>query len=734
MHTIIPLIFRHGPVVIFQWANAPHWPVEYVTPNVESVLGYSAEEFRDNIVHYDALIHPDDKIRVTEELALHAHAGTRHFQQKHYRTIGKNGHVIWLESHVHIVRDAVGKVAYYLGYVIDITSQKSVELERVAILNAVPDLMFTVNSDGEFLDYHVRDFSELAMQPAAFLGKKIQDVFPDQLGHEGAKQLHLALTTGQVCTHEYSLTTLSGDTRDYEARYIAKGNGEALVIIRDINQINQAKSNLRDREAQLNLIANQVQAVFWSLDTDLRFSMIQGAGLNRLGMAADQLVGRLLNDYLGTDDPDFLPIQHIRNALSGNSVSFDFYWMGINFQSFVEPLYDEKGNIIGVAGISLDITERKQAELRLSASEARFKDIAESMSDWIWETDANGIYTYCSERVEDILGYRPEEIIGRTPFDFMAPDEAQKIAAELANIAAEKSPVKNLENWNLTKVGRSICLLTSAIPLLDDAGNLCGYRGVNSDITERKLTEQALIQAKEEAEIASKAKSQFMSRMSHELRTPLNAILGYTELLMDPDAEDTLSDNQHVSLNTVHQAGRHLLYLINEVLDLAKIEAGAMTIAQSHVNWYSEISQCIELTSPLAEQHGVHFHMESENNTPELLHADAMRLKQVLLNLLSNAVKYNRRDGDVTIKIKARDKFTVRIEVHDTGAGLSEQQIANLFQPFNRLSAEDSETEGVGIGLVISKHLIELMGGSIGVRSELGHGTVFWVDLAAVTG
>jgi PAS domain S-box-containing protein len=600
------------------------------------------------------------------------------------------------------------------------------------LINAIPDLMFTIKHDGEFLDYHVRDLNNLAMPPETFLGKKVQDVFPDPLGCEGMVLLQKALATGEVCTHEYSMTTMAGDCRDYEARYIAKGNGEVLVIIRDISQINQAKSNLRNREAQLNLIADQVQAVFWALDTEFKFTMVQGAGLKRLGLAADQLVGTTLYEYLSSDDSEFLPIQHVTKALSGESVGFDFIWMGINFQSFVEPLKDERGNIIGVAGISLDISERKKAEQRLSVSESRFKDIAESMSDWIWEVDANGVYTFCSERVEDILGYRPDEIIGRTPFDFMNPEEVPKITDVFTAMVAEKSPIKDLENWNVTKDGRAVCLLTNGIPLLDKDGGFYGYRGVDTDITQRKLTEQALIKAKEEAEIASKAKSQFMSRMSHELRTPLNAILGYTELLMDPDAEDKLSEDQRTSLNTVQQAGRHLLYLINEVLDLAKIEAGTMTVALTHVNWHSEISQCIELTSPMAQQYGVRLHMESNQNTPQLVHADSMRLKQVLLNLLSNAVKYNHHDGDVTVIIKERDNSVVRIEVHDTGAGLNEQQIENLFQPFNRLSAEDSEMEGVGIGLVISKHLIELMGGTIGVHSIVGSGTVFWVELDAV--
>ena len=727
-------IFNHGPVVVFRWLNAPRWPVEFVTENVGTVFGYCAEEFHQQRVYFDALIHPDDKMRIEEEVVLHSQSDNTYFRLEPYRAITKEGRVVWLDHHIHIVRDNDGRITHYVGYVIDITARKTAELDRLAMLNAIPDLMFTVNFEGVFLDYHVRNPGDLAMPPAAFLGKRLADVFPDPLGREGMEHLQRALVSAGVSTHEYTLVTMDGEVREFEARYSAKGHGEALVIVRDISEIKLAQTNLRSSEAQLNLVADQVQAVFWTLDSELRITMMKGAGLKRLGLAPDQLVGTQLFDYFGTDDTDFEPLKSITNALAGQSVSCDYTWNDIMYQTFVEPLHDDDGHIIGVVGISLDTTERKQAEQRLSVSEARFKDIAESMSDWIWEVDSNGVYTYCSERVEDILGYSPQEIIGRTPFEFMPEDEAEKMAAEFAFICRGKSSIKNLENWNLTKDGHLVCLLTSGIPLFDEAGNLRGYRGVDSDITTRKLTEQALIQAKEEAEVASQAKSQFMSRMSHELRTPLNAILGYTELLLLEGEEDNvLSEDQCASLNTVHQASHHLLYLINEVLDLAKIEAGSMRVSQTQVNLWHEVSQCVELTSPLAEKHNINLTVEYDENFPELVLADPMRLKQVLLNLLSNAVKYNRPRGQVTVLARQSNNARVRIEVRDTGEGLSENQIENLFQPFNRLEAENSEREGVGIGLVISKHLIELMGGAIGVSSVPGAGTTFWVELAEVT-
>jgi len=614
MNHIDLAIFNHGPVVVFRWLNVPHWPVEFVTPNVVSVFGYNAEEFDQGRIIFEALIHPDDKAKVAEEVDFHSHSGVTYFHLEPYRAITKEGTVIWLDSHNHIVRDSDGMITHYIGYVIDITARKTSEQERLAMLNAIPDLMFTVNHEGVFLDYHARNPGDLALPPPAFMGKRLIDVFPEPMGREGMEHLQKALTSAGVSTHEYTITTLDGNAREFEARYSAKGHGEALIIVRDITELRRAQSGLRSSEAQLRLVADQVQAVFWTVDNNFRITMMHGARLKKLGLVADRLVGTSLYEQFGTDELNREPLKSVSLALTGQSVSCDFVWLDIMYQSFVEPLYDDNDRIVGAVGISLDITERRQAEQRLSASEARFKDIAESMSDWIWEVNEKGLYTYCSERVEDILGYSPQEIIGRTPFDFMPEDEAQKIAAEFATICAQKSPIKDLENWNLTKQGNAVCLLTNGIPLIDEAGKLRGYRGVDSDITARKLTEQALLQAKEEAEVASRAKSEFMSRMSHELRTPLNAILGYTELLLlDSEDDDQLSDDQRASLNTIHQAGRHLLYLINEVLDLAKIEAGTMTVSRTLVNIWQEIGQCMELTSPLAEQFDVRLNVSVDD-------------------------------------------------------------------------------------------------------------------------
>lgn len=243
----------------------------------------------------------------------------------------------------------------------------------------------------------------------------------------------------------------------------------------------------------------------------------------------------------------------------------------------------------------------------------------------------------------------------------------------------------------------------------------------------RALMKQAE-SARYSAEQANEAKSQFLSSMSHELRTPMNAIIGFTELLAMND-EQNLTPSQTDYLHEILQAGNHLLALINEVLDLSKIEAGELKVSMEGVDLNQTVDECIKLIAPLAESKNIHIINKIDQSFSYLLFADNIRFKQILLNLLSNAVKYNPQYGSITLAVQATSDSRVKILVSDTGKGLSETQQQKLFQAFERIDAEFSGIQGTGIGLVISKRLIELMNGEIGVSSIPNIGSTFWLEL-----
>jgi signal transduction histidine kinase/ActR/RegA family two-component response regulator len=408
---------------------------------------------------------------------------------------------------------------------------------------------------------------------------------------------------------------------------------------------------------------------------------------------------------------------------------------------------------VAVAANAVTEDQRQKALLKTGALE---KAILNSANFSSIATDERGMIQIFNVGAERMLGYTAGEVVNRiTPADLSDPVElvsrARHLSAELATpiqpgiealVFKARLGIEDVyELTYLRKDGSRLPALVSVTALHNAAESIIGYLLIGTDNTARQQIEAErnrldavlrdslleLKQAKVAAEEANLAKSEFLSSMSHELRSPLNAILGFAQLIDSGVPLPTPA--QKDSIDQILQAGWYLLALINEILDLSLIESGKVSLSPEPVSLAEVLADCQAMIEPQADKGGIQVHFPALDG-PWLVRADRTRVKQVVVNLLSNAIKYNRVGGRVDVRCSAGTEGRIRIGVQDTGKGLNADELAQLFQPFNRLGQEAGDQEGTGIGLVVSKRLVELMGGLIGVESRIGVGSEFWFELA----
>jgi len=407
----------------------------------------------------------------------------------------------------------------------------------------------------------------------------------------------------------------------------------------------------------------------------------------------------------------------------------------------VTALRDAQNAIIGYLLLGTDNTARKQVEAEQKKLDQRLRDqqfytrsLIESNIDALITTDPSGIITDVNKQMEALTGCTRDELIG-APFKnyFTDPERAE---AGIKLVLSERK-VTNYELTARTRDNKKTVVSCNATTFYDRNRILQGVIAAARDVTESKRLDQALQEtnlelesAKFVAEKASLAKSNFLSSMSHELRSPLNAILGFAQLMESGSPLPT--PDQKTSIDQILQAGWYLLELINEILDLAMIESGKVSLSKEPMSLSEVLSDCQAMIEPQAQKSGIRV-IFPQLDCPYVIEADRTRVKQVVINLLSNAIKYNSAGGTVEVTCIANEAERVRVSFRDTGEGLSPEKLVQLFQPFNRLGQEAGAEEGTGIGLVVSKRLVEMMGGEIGAESTVGVGSVFWIELKSTT-
>ena len=517
-----------------------------------------------------------------------------------------------------------------------------------------------------------------------------------------------------------------------------------LDILNEANErLQKAVLSLRLSEERLSVTLNSIGDAVIATDADARVTLLNPFAEALTGWTQAEAVGRPVEDIFHiinqeTREPAIIPIKETLahatvQGLANHTVLIARDGAECPIADSCAPICGHDGQAIGAVLVFRDVTEEYAARKALSDNQFYTRSLIESNIDALVATDPSGLITDVNKQMETLTGIARDELIG-TLFKgyFTDPNRAED---GVKRVVSDKT-VTDYELTARAADGKETEVSFNATTFYDRDGQLQGVFAAARDVTERKRLDRALLEknvelenAKSAAEKANLAKSEFLSSMSHELRSPLTAIIGFSQLI---ESElPPLTVVQKESVDQILKAGWHLLTLIEEVLDLAKVESGHVSLSMEPVSLAEIIGECQGMIDPQAQQRGIKMTFP-KFDAPFFVLADRTRVKQVLINLLSNAIKYNTKLGAVDVSCALESPGHVRVSVRDTGTGLSPEQLSQLFQEFNRLGQEAGTEVGTGIGLVMARRLVELMSGAIGVESSVGVGSVFWFDLPPV--
>ncbi|RYG71896.1 PAS domain S-box protein [bacterium] len=503
-------------------------------------------------------------------------------------------------------------------------------------------------------------------------------------------------------------------------------NEFAQIVMREIDLCQNARQSKLE-SGRVERILESITDAFFQLDREYHFTYVNDQALRILGRPREEL----LRQNIWTEFPDAVDStfaqEFQRAAQTGETINLEEFYrpLGIWVDARIYPNDD------GLSVYFQDITARKNAEKRLLLLES----VVVHANDTVIITDAHPLdepgprIIYVNEAFTRMTGYTAEEALGQSP-RFLQGKGTEREPLDILRQGLERSESTNIELLNYRKDGQAYWTEMSVVPILDAQGQSTHFISIQRDITQRRQVREVLQQARDEAERANQAKSEFLSRMSHELRTPLNAILGFGQLL----ELSSLSERDEECVDQILKGGEHLLTLINEVLDIARIESGQLSLSMEPVEATPLCHEVLALVRAMAEQRGIAI----KHHTPACPYyvlADQQRIKQILLNLLSNAIKYNRPGGSVTLECEVVRESYLRFKVRDEGIGIPLDKQDRVFLPFDRLEVEkrtpgQTPIEGTGIGLALSLRLAEAMGGTLGFDSLVGVGSTFWLEVA----
>jgi PAS domain S-box-containing protein len=502
------------------------------------------------------------------------------------------------------------------------------------------------------------------------------------------------------------------------------------LIIHDITNITEVAEKLQNSEEQYKafFMDSPISILIHDKDT----GEIIDANPTTLTMYGFPSLDKLKANEFWMEAPYSFKeaLEWIHKAAAEGTQEFEWLNMKATGELFWERVRLSPITINGVERVmaaTIDITRRKKAYDALMNSEGQLRSLLDTIPDLIWLKNTDGVYLSCNAKFERLYGAKEAEIIGKNDYDFIDKELADFFTRNDRKAIENGKSTTNEERVTYADDGHEEYLETVKSPMYDSSGKLIGVLGVGRDITERKHAEDILLHAKMDAETANRIKSEFLANMSHELRTPLNSIFGFSQLLNER-VQGELNEKQASYVSNIMKSSKHLIELINDILDLSKVEAGKMKLEREKFNIADLVEDTVSSMKPLAKNKNTDLITDIRISDSEI-YADRKKIKDILYNLLSNAVKFTPENGRVTIKVNC-DNETLGIEVSDTGIGISEIDQKKIFEPFRQVNSfMTREFEGTGLGLAIVKRYVELHSGTLSLKSEPGKGSTFSFDI-----
>ncbi len=626
-----------------------------------------------------------------------------------------------------------------------------------AIADHLPALLAYVDVD-EIYRYANATYEKWYRLPLSqVIGRSVRDVVGPQRYALLEPYLRRALA-GEDVSYQLEYPHPDGHRREILVRYVPDMQDGAVrgfyALISDITSTKVVDAQLAQSMARLNEAQRIAKVGSWELDlvtntliwSDEIFRIFE-VDKNRFGASYEAFL-----DAIHPDDRDAVNNAYL-DSLKNRSPYEITHRLRMSdgrvkwVSERCESMFDAAGKPLRSVGTVQDITERVRAEQQLRETTQLLDSIVENIPNMVFLKRADDLrFALFNRAGEQLIGVKREDLLNKNDHDFFPKEQADFFTAKDRTVLAQQDVVDIPEEPIDTREHGRRFLHTRKIALRDDHGQPRYLLGISEDITERKRAEDALrvlnenleqrvaertaelIAAKQDAERANAAKTEFLSRMSHELRTPLNAILGFAQLL-EEGSEPPLAERETGQVREILIAGKHLLGLINEVLDMARIESGRLQLNIETIDLEQTLNAAVALVRTMANERGIKIEITPITSTARKVRGDGSRMRQVLVNLLSNAVKYNRSGGAIEVTCAADGEDWVTLAVGDSGPGIAPEQQDRLFIPFERLDADKQGIEGTGIGLAISKRFVELMDGEIGVDSSPGKGSTFWVRL-----